>query len=261
MLTKLMKYELKATSRLLVPLYLILLLLSIINRFAFKLNNYDGILKVINVFFMASYIALIFVVLIVTVIYMIVRFYKNLLTDEGYLMFTLPAKSHQLVTSKLLITVLWSIVSIAVILISLFIAFATPDSMPAIVREIRNAMAEINREFAGSQVLFIIEIIIMCLLGLVSNILLIYVSIALGQLYSKHKIIGSFGAYMIIYTIIQFLMIILFTILGVFTSNSPNVALLVPRVLFPVVIVMLIVTGSCCYIGTNYIFKRKLNLD
>lgn len=261
MLTKLMKYELKATSRLLIPLYLILLLLSVINRFVFKLNDYDGIAKIINVFFMASYIILIFVVLIVTVIYMIVRFYKNLLTDEGYLMFTLPTKSHQLITSKLLITVLWTILSIAVILISLFIVFATPDSIPSIIEGIRQTMLSINRDFGGNSVLFIIEVVIMCLLSLVANILLIYVSIALGQLFSKHKIIGSFAAYMAIYTVIQFLMLMLFGTLGVYTSNKPNIALLFPKVFFPLVIVMLIIMGVGCYIGTNYIFKRKLNLD
>lgn len=261
MLAKLMKYEFKATSRLLVPLYLILLLFSIINRFVFRPDSNNGAVQVINALLMFSYILLIFTVLIVTVIYMIARFYKNLLTDEGYLMFTLPAKAHQLITSKLLVTVIWFIMSIVIILISLFIAFATADSMPAVMNEIRNARIEFNRAFGGNTPLLIIEMIIMCLLSLVVNILLIYVSIALGQSFTKHKIIGSFGAYMVIYTIIQFVMLILIVILGGVTPRDIDMLSVLPKVFFPMAIVMLVIMGACCYLGTNHIFKKKLNLD
>ena len=40
---------------------------------------------------------------------MVVRFRNNLMTDEGYLMFTLPVSVHQLLWSKLLVSMLWFI--------------------------------------------------------------------------------------------------------------------------------------------------------
>jgi len=83
MLNKLIKYEYKATSRLLVPLYLLLFFISIINRFTFKLYDYEGIVGIINKFLIFTYVTTIFIVLVVTVFYMIIRFYKNLLTDEN----------------------------------------------------------------------------------------------------------------------------------------------------------------------------------
>lgn len=261
MLNKLMKYEFKATSRLLLPLYLILFFISIINRFTFKLYDYEGVLGIINKFLIVTYVMTIFVVLIVTVFYMIIRFYKNLLTDEGYLMFTLPAKAHQLITSKLLSTVLWTIISIIVVLISLFIVFATPDSFPAVINGIKEAIASFNREFSGNSALAFMELIIMFLLSLVANILLIYVSVAVGQLFTKHKLIGSFAAYMIIYTILQFIMIIIFIPFGIFMSKNPFEASLLPQMIFPAVIVILILGCACFYFATNYIFKKKLNLD
>lgn len=260
MLSKLMKYDLKATSRLLGPLYIILLFMSIINRFVINMNDNNEVVRIIRVFLIAAYATLILVVLVVTVFYMIIRFYKNLLTDEGYLMFTLPTKTHQLITSKLLITLFWSIISIVVILISIFIVFASPDSIPTAINVIKEALAELYREFGGNGVLMFTELILMCLLGLVSNILLIYASIAMGQLYSKHKIIGSFVSYMIIYTVIQFLMIIIMVAFGVFIPEVSEVSIL-PQVIFPVIIVILMITCTCFYLATNYIFKRKLNLD
>jgi hypothetical protein len=261
MLNKLMKYEFKATSRLLVPLYLLLFFMSIINRFTFKLYDYEGVVGIINKFLIFTYVTTIFVVLVVTVFYMIIRFYKNILTDEGYLMFTLPAKTHQLITSKLLSTICWTIISIIAVILSLFIVFATLDSLPAAINGIKEAIASFNREFGGNWVLTFTEIFIMCLLSLVANILLIFVSIAVGQLYSKHKLIGSFAAYMMIYTVIQFLMIIIFIPFGMFLSKNPFELSFLPQVIFPAIIVILMIGCAGFYLATNYIFKRKLNLD
>jgi hypothetical protein len=260
MLNKLMKYELKATSRLLVPLYLIMIILSLVNSLFLNINDYEGIVGVINVFLKISYVLSIFVVLIVTVLYMIIRFYKNLLTDEGYLMFTLPTKTHHLITSKLLSTLLWIIVSIIAILISLFVMFASQINLSDIINGLNEFTAALNRELGGNSAVLLIELAFMVILGIVANILLIYVSIAIGQLFSKHKIIGSFAAYMLIYMAIQFLMMIVFIPFGVLTLKSPEPSD-IPRVIFPTIIAVLTLGCTGFYIGTNYILKRKLNLD
>lgn len=261
MLGKLMKYESKASSRLLIPLYLILLFLSILNRFIFKLNHYEGVVNVLTQLFLFTYIASIFVVLIVTVFYMIIRFYKNLLTDEGYLMFTLPVKSHELINSKLIMTIFWTIVSIAVVLASLCIVFTSPDNWPSVMNVFKEASASFSRDFGGKSVLMISEMILAAFLSLIVNVLLIYASIAIGQLYAKHKLIASFAAYMVIYTVIQFLMVFVLLLLGALNPsfNLPSSA--VPTVVLPVAILVLVLGGSCFYLITNYLIKRKLNLD
>lgn len=261
MLAKLIKNDLKSTSRLIVPLYLILFFMSIINRFIINVNDASLVFRIIKVFLIFAYVLSIIAALAVTVFYMIIRFYKNLLMDEGYLMFTLPVKSHELITSKLLVTILWTIISIIGIFISLLIVFATPETLPAIRDIMKEAVADISREFGTSGILFFAEFITIILLGLVSNLLLIYVSMAVGQLFSKHKIIASFASYMIIYTAIQIIMIIGLVIFGDSMSENLNELSLVPQVVFPVIMVILAVTGTCFYLGTNYIFKRKLNLD
>lgn len=261
MLAKLIKYEMKATSRILVPLYLILFFMSIVNRFIFKMSDDGKVLGLFNQFMVLTYILSIFIVLIVTFIYMIVRFYRNLLTDEGYLMFTLPVKTHQHITSKLLVTIFWSIISFAAVLLSLFIAFATVDSIPLISSGIKEAIESMSNELGGNWIMMSIELLIMFILGIISNILFIYVSIAVGQLFGKHKIIGSFAAYIIIYTALQFLMMLLLIPAGFYFSNNPPDASFIPRVFFPVSIAITALGCVCFFAATNYIFKRKLNLD
>lgn len=261
MLGKLMKYELKATSRLLIPLYLILFVISLINRFVFSVNGFDRSFNVISQFFMITYITAIFAVVTATLIYMVVRFYKNLLTDEGYLMFTLPAKTHDLITSKLLIALLWSIISITAVLVSTFITFATPQSINFTIEGIREGITAFNREVGGIWVLFLVELIVMILLGIVAKILMVYASIAIGQLFSKHKIIGSFVAYIAIYTIIQFLAMLVVIPLGIFMADKPIEAAIVPNLFFPISIGVLAAGSAGFYIVTNYILKKKLNLE
>ena len=50
----------------------------------------------------------------------VIRFYKNFFTDEGYLMFTLPVKTSDLILSKTLVAVIWRLISFLFIILSVF---------------------------------------------------------------------------------------------------------------------------------------------
>ena len=101
MLSKLMKYEFKATGRTLLPLYGALLGFALINRILFRgsldetINETFGtignIANFISVFAYGCTMAAVFVV---TFFVIVQRFYKNILGDEGYLMNTLPVKPY-----------------------------------------------------------------------------------------------------------------------------------------------------------------------
>lgn len=109
MLRKLLKYDLRSMLRLFLPLWAAVLLLSAVNHFTvFRLfNNFDGHgLNVSATVFLLAYVLLICAVCVISLVYIIQRFYSGLLRDEGYLMFTLPVKHWQLVTGKLLTALL-----------------------------------------------------------------------------------------------------------------------------------------------------------
>ena len=63
---------------------------------------------------MMVYVITLIGIFVATMLITIQRFYKSLLGDEGYLMFTLPVRPWQLITSKLIVSALWSIVSCVV---------------------------------------------------------------------------------------------------------------------------------------------------
>ena len=57
-------------------------------------------------------------------ILILVRFYKNFFSDEGYLTFTLPVRKTQLLNSKLLMSVIFTASATLVILFDIFLMLA-----------------------------------------------------------------------------------------------------------------------------------------
>ena len=261
MLSKLIKHEFKATARMLLPLYLVLAVLTIVERVAISLNL-KGTLGVITGFATLFYILSIVAITVVSFVIIILRFYKNLMTDEGYLMFTLPVSPSQLINSKLLVSFVWNIVCFVMIILSLLGAFMTKDVSHMLNLGFQEVIAEIKLDLGVfNTTLLLIEFIVIVILGLISNILIIYVSIAVGQLFNGHKILGSFASYIGISTVLQILYTIGVIILGVVFKKSFDELYALPQIVFPVSIGFTVITTILFYFGTNIIFKKKLNLE
>lgn len=258
-----MKHELKATARLLIPMDIILLCISMINHFTFQLGTKEGVPGLIVDFLINIQGLFSIAILVVTAFFVIVRFYKNLLSDEGYLMFTLPVKVHQLITSKLIIALFWILIGFIVLLLSWGIVVYNPGDMGLIIDAIQRSLSQLQLYFGSSWIFIAVECIILLLLVLVSNILLIYVSISVGQLFTKHRIIASFVSYGIFYTMIQWAMLAIMSGLSfVFYDHIEiNAISTIPQVIFPIAIGIMLIECIVFYLATNYIFQKKLNLE
>ncbi len=106
MLNKLLKYEFKDTARIIPLLYLIALVFAGISISASQLG--------IGWFRETSSLLLLLLgiaVVIITFVVVVMRFYKNLYSNEGYLMFTLPVKPQSLLVSKTITALCWVILS------------------------------------------------------------------------------------------------------------------------------------------------------
>lgn len=261
MLGKLLKHELKATCRYLLPLCLILLVLSSVTRLVLSFDIFEGTLDIIPNMVMVTYIISIIVLVVAIILLMIYRFYKNLLSEEGYLMFTLPVKCDRLINSKLLISIFWIFAGIIAVIASLFIAFATPDAIKQLFDTIEEILAELGTAFAGRRALLITELIAMILIGFISNILLIYVSIAVGQLFTRHKIAGSLIAYLCINTATDLFSVLIIVIMANILGVSFIEMNSIPEVIFPISIATSVLFSCMYYFTTYYIFKNRLNLD
>ncbi|MDD3173651.1 MAG: hypothetical protein PHF63_08330 [Herbinix sp.] len=261
MLGKLLKHEMKACARLLFPIYLVLIVLTVMERIVLSLDVFNGVLQIIPGFLTFAYIISILAIVVLSFVIIIFRFYKNLITDEGYLMFTLPAKSHQLINSKLIVSLLWTFICIIAIFASLVAVFYTPDRFHVFMNGLKTFVTEFNAEIGDESILFLIEIILLIILSLIRGIIQIYASIALGQLLGGHKIIGSFAAYIGLYTFTQILLIIVLFIGGSISNKSIEDIAILPQMIFPVTLILTIVFNAAFYFLTNYIFQKKLNLE
>lgn len=266
MLSKLLKYEIKATARIFLPLYLVLLIFAGINQLITSLSPEElGFPFAISMFL---YIIILVGVFIITFIVMIQRFYKNLLSDEGYLMFTLPTQSWKHIMSKLLVSMMWIVISILVSIVSIVIIAMDKIQLSDITYGLQVMCEQIYNTFGTSVYLLIIELILGSIIGLGTSILMIYASIAIGHLFNQHRILASMGAYIALNTITQILSAISGTVFfrasffgssEAAFSNTPESAFIHYVMWFCIILSGILAAGY--YITTNIILSKRLNLE
>ena len=261
MLGKLFKHEMKATARLLLPLFLVLAVLTILDRIVIYLDIFKGVLTVIPGLITFVYVISIIAVVIVTTVLIIYRFYKNLITDEGYLMFTLPVKSHELITSKLIVATIWTVASFVGVVASIFFVVSGGFNLTEIRDGFQQFLNDVQRDLGSDAALFFIDLILMVILGVLNNILTVYVSIAIGQLFNGHKILGSIGAYIGISIVLQIVTSVGTALLAFIFRLQVNEISTLTQSVFPIILVFLAVLNVVYYLVTNFLFKRRLNLE
>lgn len=263
MLRKLMKYELKATARMLLPLYGALIGFALINKLFIGMNLdmensqfLNGIPVMIS---MAAYGITMVAVMVVTLIIIIQRFYKNLLCDEGYLMNTLPISTWKNILSKLIVATLWSIISVGVALLSILIMAYKPGVMNEIISGISMIFREGYSEIGVSVYILPIEGIIFGLVQAVFSTLIIYTAISLGHLANKRKILCSFGAFIVLNMIINAIVGIVGSIFDITVIDVASLSDIHVMIISMIVISIALTAGL--FALCNYILKNKLNLE
>ena len=109
MLGKLFKHEFKATAKVLLPLNLVLVLVTIIGMIILNLDIFSGTaMALVGAAYLILYILAIFALFIMTYVILMMRFYKSMYSDQGYLTHTLPVSPLALLNTKLLTGVCWT---------------------------------------------------------------------------------------------------------------------------------------------------------
>ncbi len=228
MLGKLLKYEIKSMGRLLLPLYAVLLVTSVALGMIFQVQLSNNPLVNLILRRFQPIVIVIFVVIailtgIVMAMLLIQRFYKNLLGQEGYLMFTLPVTTAQNIWSKALTSLIWIVLGIitgalcGLIMISLSMDLG--DFLKQLSEVWKEAMYLIGD---GRSVATAIMIVVTMLIGILQNIMMVYAGFAIGHQWNDHRILGSVIAYIAFMLIEIFIIQIPFVenVLDTLTSNS-----------------------------------------
>jgi len=266
MLAKLIKHEFKATSRIFLPAYLAVFLMGLVGYASGRINITTGVTipEWILVVGLLLFFGLITTTFILTFVINIQRFYKNLLGDEGYLMFTLPVHQRDLIAAKLIPATCWDIASTLVIILSSALiglgilpsGYWQSPGWFALAQQLRSGLDFVFANYS----LVVIEVIALFIIAAVTSILMMYVAMAIGQLASKNRALASVGAYFGIYTALQVIGSFLIAIFVPVLSNleivwTENLGLLLGGALS-----VYLAQAVLYFVVTNIILSKRLNL-
>ena len=271
MLSKLLKHEFRATGRIMLPLYGAVAALAVLANLSIR------VLNVTDNTFVSILFGLIVVVFgvsiaaaaIATVVVMIVRFYRNLLGNQGYLMHTLPATVHQQIWAKLIVSLVWIVGTFLVVwlLILATVLIQSGTNLGDVFaelpswKELKVLLAEAGIH-TGSLTLVGIEVLAAALLSCLVSCLHCYAAMSLGQMFSRNKILLS----IVFYVGISILFTVLRTGVGYgFARTADSMVQAVElveylRTAMGGILAFLLVQGAALYAAAALCLKKRLNL-
>lgn len=215
---KLMKYECRSMFKQMSIIWVALPILAVFASFANWVIMDEELIssslllsKIIVTVTNFAYGAIFVALIAVTALIIIMRFYKGLLKDEGYLMHTLPVKTWQLITAKGAIAVLTIVISVIVAGISVMLM--------NVVGGLGEVFDFIGDIFSGYRhypiaILYTVEVLVLLLAMALKWIYQVYAGLSIGQLAARHKIALSVAAYLGIGMAMTILLIIFMQVVG-----------------------------------------------
>lgn len=290
MLRKLIKYDLLADYKKYFAVYIAMLTSSVTMLFFDKMTSWISNNVFINV--MSAVSAAVFFVLCISVGVMLlvlstIRFYKNVMRDEGYLTHTLPVPTWKIIASKFISVYIWFFATLIVTGVCSGIAFGEPlwlfklaegsgftesfasgfvygfNSSAGPIEKITEADLHIFAEMIRYYAVFI-------LLSPFIAMAHIYVSFALGNLFNRSKL----GMAVLMYFAIQFVESIMGAFFSAFLTpgfvaetakyeNDIPITVVFDFVnsVMLVTLIVSVILSIGCIIATERIFAKKLNLE
>lgn len=272
MLGKLLKHEFKATGRHFLFMYAFFALITVCNKIFLEITINNKFWEIFQVLFMAAYVLTCAAIFVLTTVLIITRFYKNMMCDEGYLMFTLPVTVSQHIISKCLVAFVWSILSAVIFFLSLLLLISG-HGIAEFFTKAGEFISQVS-DYCGPRLwIFVVIYVIAMIIGTFYNILQYYMSISIGQLVNKHRVLAAFGAYFGINFVLQNIVSFGFLFLNLFSSFSPEYVDIHTEAEFAqfflqymniVGVASLVINtalGIAFFFVTRFILTKKLNLE
>ena len=282
MLGKLIRYELKSTSRVMWFIYAAVVAsgallgfvvpfgsrintsTEIVNGeevFSFGLGSGGTLVMILMIALFLIYVLLINAMAIMTTIMIIMRFYNNMLQGEGYLMHTLPVPAWQHVLCKLITAVLWQLIALVVAVLSGFLLSLTSGILPTILRQKEFGMLlDMAGEFLRENGVEFTSLAVLGTVSVISGILLYYFCMAIGNLANKNKLLLAVASYIGIQILLTVILPAAGVLSGVMQETGPNAAEPSASGIMLTVAAILAALGVIYFFGTTRILKKRLNL-
>ncbi len=207
---------------------------------------------------------------IVPTIIILIRYYKNFFTDEGYLTFTLPVKVKTLINSKLIMSVTLMLATAIVLALDVFtmlgIGFAQEIFSKEFLDRILFLVKELANHVGAYLVLYGVEAVLFVLLSVIGFYLFLFCCITLASVITKKaRVVTAIAIYYGVNCIVTFVMEI-FVIFGM-REIIQRIGALSENMIYPVLgvgllTVIALFTVFCIMLYTLlfYMTDRKLNL-
>ena len=274
MLRKLLKHEFRATARIMLPLFGLLVLASVGANLSIRgmLDSDSTFLSTLGTILIMLFTVAIVAVGIMAFILMINRFYKNLLQDEGYVMMTLPVSIHQQVWSKLIVSTVWFAATVLVIILACFVTAFDIRFMGELWQEVKNIAHAVIRynhmDIVVNGIGFLVELLLLCIMASIAFCLRAYSAMAIGFSRPNHKGLFSVAAYIGIGVVLQILGGIVISLLNdswfhrLLLGWEPNVSVVAGMHLGMWLLILLeIIYAAVFYFLTVYFLQKHLNLE
>ena len=264
MLKKLMKYEFKSTGRAFLPVYGAQLASALMTRLMMwgdnisALNNaflYNLISGLVVVLFVAMLVA----TFVVTLMVVLQRFSKNLLGEEGYLSMTLPVKPYQHILSKSIVAVFWYFASWIAAVLSFMVLMWNRHIFRDILRAVTFLFTEIQWDWQS--VLLIAELFLLAVVSIFCAVQLMYASLSLGQLSRRSRKLASFGYFLVLSLVSEFIIGVVSQIFSIFLPAHFLNHFSGVQILVWFLISLTVLFSAAYFFISNYMLSRKLNLE
>ena len=257
MLGKLLKYDFRAMWKQFSIIWPAALVIALINRFTLPFNTKGGLVannELLAVITLSVLVGVLCAMFVVTMVFVLSRFYKGLLGDEGYLMHTLPVQTWQLILSKLIcalvVTVLNMVVSALAMVLMMPIDWT--DLFDLILwQQLLRGLAQ-----QPDAMLYLAEFFLMVIVAMALMIVVVYLSMAIGHLFHRRRILMSVVAFFAIDIVGNIVLTLLAN-----TGLDYAIATLSGHLSFWVGIGLLAAPTAVLFLATSYLLKHHLNLE
>ena len=272
MVKKLLKHEFIYYIRTFGICLPILLVFSLLTRILFWTDSSNIVLNAISASaFVVFLIACLALILMSTVI-SVVRFYKHMYTAEGYLTFTLPVTNAQHIFVKLISAFIFQLVCGITVILAAFIVLVSPDLFSAIAvmsNGIKDLIASMQLSI-GDIIGYSLEVFLIALVAPITNMLLYYACITIGQMSKKNRVFAAILVYFVYQMATQAISTVfsvLFSFFSLSSFSEPIWKWCINHMAATVHIYLILTAlgiaalGVVFWFATHRIMSKKLNLE
>lgn len=297
MLGKLMKYEWKNIWKAGTLMLLGMLVVTVIGCVVLRMPGgvVTGLLDNNDInatqswFVLSSFVAtlILYVIMLLAstwgmLIFLGIRFYRSMYTDEGYLSHTLPVTANQLFLSKILVSGVWYLfisigigISVVALVVSLMTGLLNIGELSSVLTQyngniwefLADAFYELGRTYEEEMGINLLHYGITLLLNYVAGpfitMVTLFGALTIGQLSSKHKGFMGILAYAgltILSSIIGSTVQSAF-MFGANVANSASGITVSTNSAYDINVITSLLIAAIMYGVSYYIMNRKLNLD